>query len=67
MEYLYIFLEPNAKDLETIGGYADEGKLKTVVGTKVDGRNIEDVRKACGTTYTGKGGIGKTVLEFVQD
>jgi hypothetical protein len=64
VEYLYLFLTPNKEDLDTLRGYFDEGLLKTIVGAKVDGRNIEQVREACGISYKGKGGIGKTVLEF---
>lgn len=65
--YLYWFLEPNKEDLETLAGYAEEGKLVPVVGTKVDMRDINKVREACEVIYKGKGGLGKTVFEIAQD
>ena len=66
VEYSYLFLDSNAADLEALTKYVEEGKLVPVVGSRVDMRNIEKVREACMSTYNGKGGLGKTVIEVVQ-
>jgi NADPH:quinone reductase-like Zn-dependent oxidoreductase len=63
--YLYMFLEPNAKDLDTLTGYVEEGKVRPVVGTRVSMMDIEKVKEACNVIYNGKGGLGKTVIEVV--
>ncbi|KAJ3473298.1 hypothetical protein NLG97_g10389 [Lecanicillium saksenae] len=49
------------------GDAAEEGKLRPVVGLRVDLKNIDKVREACWQTYKGKGGLGKTVFEVKQD
>lgn len=67
VEYKYIFINPNGKDLTDLKDAADEGKLRPVVGLRVDLCNIEKVREACWQTYKGKGGVGKTVFEVKQD
>ena len=64
VEYAYLFMEPSGENLKQLAGYVDEGKLRPVVGTRVDIRDINAVRDACMQVYTGKGGIGKAVLEF---
>ena len=63
--YLYMFLDPNAKDLNTLAGYVEDGKVRPIVGTRVPIMDIEKVRDACNVIYNGKGGIGKTVIEVV--
>jgi hypothetical protein len=65
--YSYLFLNPNGKDLDFLRDCVEEGKLVPVVGMRVDFRDIDKVRGACQLTYQGKGGIGKTVFEIVQD
>ncbi|ETN40199.1 uncharacterized protein HMPREF1541_04475 [Cyphellophora europaea CBS 101466] len=62
VEYGYLFLEPNGEDLRTLSGYVAEGKLRPVVGRRVDLRDLEGVREACSTVYGGKGGVGKVVV-----
>ncbi|KAM5386592.1 hypothetical protein ACJZ2D_000555 [Fusarium nematophilum] len=63
--YEYLFLDPNATDLATLSQYVEEGKVVPVVGTRVNIRDIDQVREACGMVYRGKGGVGKTVIEVV--
>lgn len=67
VSYSYMFLEPSGEDLDTLRGYAEEGKLKQVVGTTVNIRDIEEVRKACEVVYSNRGGLGKTVIRVVGD
>lgn len=66
MAYEYFFLQPNGEDLEELARYVGEGKLRAVVGTTVDFRDIEKVREACWQVYNGKGGIGKAVIEVIN-
>ncbi|KAF6530420.1 hypothetical protein HZS61_001732 [Fusarium oxysporum f. sp. conglutinans] len=65
--YMYHFLDPNLEDLDTLTGYVENGKVKPVVGARIDMRDIKAVREACDQTYKGKGGLGKTVFEVIQD
>lgn len=39
------------------------GRLVTVVGTIAEIKNIESVRNACEVVYSGKGGLGKSVIQ----
>ncbi|GFG17889.1 Reticulon-4-interacting protein 1 -like protein, mitochondrial [Aspergillus udagawae] len=64
VKYSAIFLEPNAKDLDSIREWVDSGKLRTVVGTKVPYKDLEAVRKACQVVFGSKGGVGKSVITF---
>ena len=63
VEYEYMFLEPNGKDLEVLSGYVGKGLLRPVVGTRVELKDIEMVRVVANMVYTGKGGLGKAVIE----
>lgn len=65
VKYSSIFLEPNAVDLDSIRQWVDEGKLRTVVGTKADFKDINAVRNACQVVFDGRGGVGKSVIVFV--
>lgn len=62
VSYSYMFLDPSGEDLDRLWGFIEEGKLKQVVGTTVDLRDIEEVRKACEVVYSNRGGLGKTVI-----
>lgn len=63
--YMYIFLEPNAKDLEKMTRWAEDGKIKAVVGTTVKMHDIHTTIKALDVVFKGKGGFGKTIIEVV--
>lgn len=65
VKYEYLFLDPNAKDLETLALHAEKGDVLPVVGCKVNFRDIDGVREACTTVYNGKGGLGKTVFTMI--
>lgn len=64
--YSYFFLESSSDDLDELRKYVEEGKLKTVVGTSVDLRDIQAVRDACQVVYSGKGGLGKLVIRVID-
>jgi hypothetical protein len=61
-----MFLEPNGKDLDSLREWIEEGKVKSVVGTVVNLRDIEEVRRACQVVYDGKGGLGKAVIRVIK-
>ncbi|KAF4969189.1 hypothetical protein FSARC_3565 [Fusarium sarcochroum] len=67
VKYMYLFLNPNREDLDQLTGYVEKGQLKPVVGARVNLRDIDAVRQACELTYKGKGGLGKTVIDVIQD
>ncbi|KAJ9298196.1 hypothetical protein DTO271G3_3801 [Paecilomyces variotii] len=62
VSYSYMFLEPSGEDLDTLRGYVEEGRLKTVVGTTANMQDIAEVRKACQVVYSNRGGLGKVII-----
>lgn len=58
-----MFLESNGKELEEVTQFVEKGLLKPVVGSMADLKDIESVRKVAGMVYTGKGGLGKAIIE----
>lgn len=67
VQYEYLFLDPNGKDLRTIAEFVDAGKLVPVIGATVDLRDIEQLKQAAGAVHSGKGGIGKTVISVIKE
>lgn len=63
VKYRPFFLTPSAEDLERLGGWIDEGRLRPVVGSVVSLDNLDAMRKGCETILAGKGGTGKCVIE----
>ena len=57
-----MFLKSSGKDLDELRNYVEEGRLRTVVGTVAEIHDIVSVRNACNVVYSGKGGIGKSVI-----
>lgn len=66
VEYKYLFLDPNGKDLALLKEQVEAGHVRPIVGLTADLHDIEKVREACWQTYKGKGGLGKTVFEVVK-
>jgi NADPH:quinone reductase-like Zn-dependent oxidoreductase len=64
VNYSYLVMQGNAKDLERLKGWVEEGKVKPVVGSVVKLSDIEGVRKGCQQILDGKGGVGKFVVEI---
>lgn len=62
VSYTYIFLDTNQKDFIELRKIIDDGKLRSVVGSTTDLRDIDKVKAECTQVYQGKGGIGKTVF-----
>lgn len=61
--YSYLFMQPLASDLIRLGQWIDQGLLKPVVGRVAKFDNLQEVRAGCQEVYSGKGGIGKFVIE----
>jgi NADPH:quinone reductase-like Zn-dependent oxidoreductase len=64
VKYSYIFMSPDAKGLNDIAMWVQEGNIKPVVGRTAKFSDIDAVRKGCQEVYDGKGGIGKFVIEM---
>lgn len=64
VSYSSMFLEPNAKDLDSIRQWIEDGKLRTVVSTTAHFKDLNAVQNACQVVYSAKGGIGKLVILF---
>ncbi|KAF2147662.1 GroES-like protein [Myriangium duriaei CBS 260.36] len=62
VNYTYMFLEADAKELDALKGYVEDGKIHPVIGSSTDLNNIEKVREVCQQVYEGKGGVGKAVF-----
>ncbi|TGZ76324.1 GroES-like protein [Ascodesmis nigricans] len=56
----------NRSLLERLAKLASEGKVRGVVGTsiKMDEENLDAIQEACGIIVSGKGGVGRLVLEI---
>ncbi|KAH0591708.1 hypothetical protein MHUMG1_10566 [Metarhizium humberi] len=67
VDYKCWLLEPNGKDLTTLKCYVEDGKLVPVIGARIDLDDITQVRQACQVTYSGKGGLGKTVFDVIKE
>lgn len=63
MDYAWVGLKPNGEDLKTLAGMVDAKQLKPVVGEVVKLEDLEAVRRVCDMVYSGKGGLGKFVIE----
>ena len=62
--YKALVMVGNAKDLERLSGWVEEGKVKPIVGSVSKLSDIEGVRKGCQQLLDGKGGVGKFVVEI---
>ena len=59
--------KPGKRDLERIRQWAEQGKLKAVVGGIVMLDDLDGLREECKRIGSGKGGrIGKVVVEVVH-
>lgn len=61
--YSYLFMQPKASDLARLSQWIDQGMLRPVVGRVAKLDDLQEVRDGCQEVYSGKGGIGKFVIE----
>ncbi|KAG4414148.1 hypothetical protein IFR04_012714 [Cadophora malorum] len=64
VQYEYLKVNGNTRDLEALARAVEEGKLKPIVGSRAKLSNLEGVRNGCQQIMEGKGGIGKFVIEI---
>jgi NADPH:quinone reductase-like Zn-dependent oxidoreductase len=64
VQYENILQKPCKKDLQRIVTWVEEGKLKPVVGQTLKLEDIKGMRAVYARLATGKGGIGKVVVEI---
>jgi NADPH:quinone reductase-like Zn-dependent oxidoreductase len=63
VKYYYMLMHGDREGLENLAKWVEEGKLKIVVGETKKLEDLEGVRKAAGTVFDAKGGVGKFVVE----
>jgi NADPH:quinone reductase-like Zn-dependent oxidoreductase len=63
--YQSLFMHPSAEDLTRLGRWADEGKVKPIVGRVARFDNLEDIRSGCQEILNAKGGTGKFVIQIL--
>lgn len=64
IKYESILQKPTRDGILSIASWIEEGKLRPVVGKTVRLEDIQAVREAFTQLSTGKGGIGKVVIEI---
>lgn len=65
--YSYMFLESNGKDLDHLRELVEAAKLRTVVGTTANLKELKDVQDLCQVVYSGRGGLGKAVVKVIEE
>jgi NADPH:quinone reductase-like Zn-dependent oxidoreductase len=56
--------KPTKERMQVVAKWIEEGKIRPVIGKAVKLEDIEAVREACKQIESGKGGIGKVVIEI---
>ncbi|MCJ1253287.1 hypothetical protein MMC24_001098 [Lignoscripta atroalba] len=64
VDYAFFAPNPEKSHLERLSRWAEEGKIRTVVGRTVKLSDLQSVREGCQEVNSGKGGIGKFVIEI---
>jgi NADPH:quinone reductase-like Zn-dependent oxidoreductase len=67
INYTFIFGAVRNGDLERVGTWVEEGKLKPVVGKVVDLNDLNAIRDGCEQINKGIGGVGKMVVQIVPE
>lgn len=66
VEYEYFFLRPNREDLDELREWVENGKVRCVIGGRAGLRDSQGLRDMCSRVYSGKGGVGKMVIDVVE-
>jgi NADPH:quinone reductase-like Zn-dependent oxidoreductase len=64
VEYQANFMDPNAKDLDRLSQWSDQGIIKQIVGRKAKFGDFQGIKEGCQEVLSKKGGIGKFVIEM---
>jgi NADPH:quinone reductase-like Zn-dependent oxidoreductase len=62
----YMSLKQDREGLDSLRDYIEDGKLRPVVGKIINLRDFEQLKQACQQALSGKGGVGKTVIEIIS-
>jgi len=54
------------EDLETVGKWVEEGKVKSVIGRTMKMSDLEAVKECAEMVYAAKGGVGKFIIEVEE-
>lgn len=64
VKYDHVYVQPLNSDLKMLSGWVEEGKLKPVIGRTEKMLDIEKVRDMTSVAISGKGGIGRFVIDL---
>jgi NADPH:quinone reductase-like Zn-dependent oxidoreductase len=67
INYDFVFGAHRNGDLDKIGEWVEEKKLKAVVGKVVDFSNLKAMRDGCSEIITWTGTVGKFVIRLVSE
>jgi len=65
LQFEPVLQKPTREGMQTLTSWIEEGKLKPIVGKTLKLEDIAAIRKAYIQLSSGKGGIGKVVVEMV--
>lgn len=65
VQYHAFFMNGGANDLTRLAKWIDEGKIRPVVGRVTKLNDLKGIQGGCAEVMSGKGGIGKFVIETV--
>jgi NADPH:quinone reductase-like Zn-dependent oxidoreductase len=66
VKYVPIFTNSKATDLDRLRGWIDEGSIRPIIGQVEQFNNLEKIREICQGIFSGKGGIGKFVINVLS-
>ncbi|KAH6676613.1 putative alcohol dehydrogenase [Halenospora varia] len=65
VKYDCVLQRPSHEDISRIGKWAEDGKVRAVVGNVVEFERVGEVRSALGNFRIGGGGVGKRVVKII--
>lgn len=64
VDYSFLGIDCNTRDLENLARWVDEGKVKPILGKQIKLSDIDEVRSSCQRILDGNGGVGKLVINI---
>jgi hypothetical protein len=64
VKYDSVLQKPSGNDMQRIAKWLEEGKVKPVVGKVVRLSDLQGIKDACTQIASGKGGIGKVIVQI---
>ncbi|KAE8445065.1 hypothetical protein EG329_013779 [Mollisiaceae sp. DMI_Dod_QoI] len=62
-----VLMKVNGSELEKIKTWVEEGKIKPVVGKVLKFADLNRIKEECTRIMTGKGGVGKVVIQIIAE